>query len=85
MDGGGLASLVCRASAVRTHLACFESKQGENSRAIERERSPFLPGSQGGGIYKAMDAGVESTSNTHKLHEISVNSSYSNQSISCRK
>ncbi len=36
----GVAFLLCQASNEQPHLACFESKQGQNSAAIEREE-PF--------------------------------------------
>lgn len=49
--------------AEQPHLACFESKQGQNSTAIESEE-PFSA-REPSGKNKAADTGVASTSNVN--------------------
>lgn len=72
-----LFSYASQASAEQPHLACFESKQGKNSAAIEREE-PFSARNWRG-KNKAMDTGVASTSNVNTnfpktLSQVPVNS-----------
>lgn len=61
--GRGVAFLLCQVSAEQPHLACFESKQGQNSTAIESEE-PFSA-REPRGKNKAADTGVASTSNVN--------------------